>query len=472
MSLRFRLTLFYANLLSGVVLVLSGVMYGIVNIVMIDQIDNGLEHSAEQIMDALWVDSDGAMRIDQEKLDRFTTADYQVWSTDDDLLFNSDPESPLSDVWDPQAVLDHELIFRRVTVNGTTYRVYNISLEAEGENYGWLQVGAPLTDVQQAVRLLGLIFMSIALLAIAIASLVGWFVVGKGIQPLTTIVEISKNISNTEDLSLRLPIETGREDEIGQLSLTFNQTLSRLERLFNTQRRFLADVSHELRTPLTVIKGNVGLMRLMHEFDKESLDSVEVEVDRLTRMVGDLLLMAQAETGRLPLFMAPVEIDDVLFEIFEQLKVLSDGKHEIRILDVEPAMVTGDRDRLKQVFLNLGGNAVKFTPEGKHIFLSLDVEGKWVKVVVRDEGRGIPKAEVGRLFDRFYRGDKARRRDDKDAGFGLGLPIAYWIVRSHGGRIDVETEVGVGTTFTVWLPVSQADVPTRPVDFDEEDEIE
>jgi len=295
MSLRFRLTLFYANLLSGVVLVLSGVMYGIVNIVMIDQIDNGLEHSAEQIMDALWVDSDGALRIDQEKLDRFTTADYQVWSTDDDLLLNSDPESPLSDVWDPQAVLDHELIFRRVTVNGTTYRVYNISLEAEGENYGWLQVGAPLTDVQQAVRLLGLIFMSIALLAIAIASLVGWFVVGKGIQPLTTIVEISKNISNTEDLSLRLPIETGREDEIGQLSLTFNQTLSRLERLFNTQRRFLADVSHELRTPLTVIKGNVGLMRLMHEFDKESLDSVEVEVDRLTRMVGDLLLMAQAE---------------------------------------------------------------------------------------------------------------------------------------------------------------------------------
>jgi signal transduction histidine kinase len=234
--------------------------------------------------------------------------------------------------------------------------------------------------------------------------------------------------------------------------------------LFNAQRRFLADVSHELRTPLTVIKGNVGLMRIMHVFDEESLDSIESEVDRLTRLVGDLLLMAQAETGQLPLMLLSVEVDDLLFEVFEQMKVLSKGAHEIRIGNIEPAIVTGDRDRLKQVLLNLGSNAIKFTPEGGQILLSLYVRKNWVQILVSDEGPGIPKSEINQLFERFYRGDKSRSRSEKDVGFGLGLPIAYWIVRNHGGRIDVETEVGTGTTFSVWLPLSQTEIPTRPLD--------
>jgi two-component system phosphate regulon sensor histidine kinase PhoR len=167
--------------------------------------------------------------------------------------------------------------------------------------------------------------------------------------------------------------------------------------------------------------------------------------------------------------MEPVELDDLIFEVFNEMKVLSAGMHEIKIVNIEPVIVTGDRDRLKQVFLNLGFNAIKYTPEGKKIWLNLDVSGDMVRVTVSDEGRGIPKADVGRIFDRFYRGDKSRKRDSKDGGFGLGLPIAYWIVRSHGGRIDVETEVDVGTTFTVWLPLSQAEVPTRPLKDNQEE---
>jgi signal transduction histidine kinase len=254
-----------------------------------------------------------------------------------------------------------------------------------------------------------------------------------------------------------------RNDEIGEVILTFNQTLVRLERLFTAQRRFLADVSHELRTPLTVIKGNVGLMRMMKELDEESLTSIESEVDRLTRLVGDLLMMAQAETGRLPLMFEPVELDELVFEVFDQMKVLSGGRHLIKIDDIRPVMVTGDRDRLKQVLLNLGSNAIKFTNEGGKISLNLSVSGNWVEVDVIDHGPGIPKDELRYIFERFYRGDKSRTRSRTDVGFGLGLPIAYWIVRNHGGRIDVESTEGVGTTFSVWLPISQADVPTRPL---------
>jgi two-component system, OmpR family, sensor kinase len=144
-------------------------------------------------------------------------------------------------------------------------------------------------------------------------------------------------------------------------------------------------------------------------------------VDRLTRLVGDLLFMAQAEAGKLPLIMLSVDIDQILLEVFEEMHVLSGGKHDIRLGDFEPACVFGDRDRLKQVFLNLGVNAVNYTPEGRRITLGLLQQGEWVGVFIQDEGRGIPKEEVDFLFERFYRGEKSRTRHADKVGFGLGL---------------------------------------------------
>lgn len=469
MTLRLRLTLLYASLLCIVVFLLGAAMYTMLYIIMTNQVDSLLNYSADQALNALWVTPDGAIGFEADEFDAFNSTEFQVWSYEGALLVSSAPESSLTEVWDPESVERDQPAFRNVTVNGVSYRLLSLPLEAGGELYGWLQVGMPLTDMQETQDVLQLVISLVIIFAIFTSGFIGWFVVGKGLEPLTNMANIAQSITSTDDLSLRLPVESGRVDEIRQLGLVFNKTLGRLERIFKIQRQFLADVSHELRTPLTVIKGNVGLMRLMHEFDQEALNSVESEVDRLTRLVGDLLLVTQAETGRLPLAMEPVEIDDLLFEVFEQMKVLSAGKHNIQIVNIEPIIVTGDRDRLKQVFLNLGFNAIKYTPAGKRIWLSLDVSDGWVQVNVSDEGRGIPKAEVGRLFDRFYRGDKSRKRDDKLGGFGLGLPIAYWIVRSHGGRIDVETEVDTGTTFTVSLPNSQEEIPTRPLKNGEED---
>lgn len=469
MTLRLRLTLLYASLLCIVVFLLGIVMYTMLYIIMISQVDSLLNYSADQALEALYVTPDGAIGFEADEFDAYNLTEFQVWSNEGTLLVSSEPESSLNEVWEPETVEQDRPDFRNTSVDDISYRLLTLPLEANDELYGWLQVGMPLTEMQETQDVLQLVISLVIIFAIFTSGFIGWFVVGKGLEPLTNMADISQSITSTDDLSLRLPVESGRVDEIRQLGLTFNKTLARLERIFKIQRQFLADVSHELRTPLTVIKGNVGLMRLLHEFDQEALDSVESEVDRLTRLVGDLLLVTQAETGRLPLVMDPVEIDDLLFEVFEQMKVLSDGKHDIKILNIEPTIVTGDRDRLKQVFLNLGFNAIKYTPAGKRISLSIEVGGDWVQIKFSDEGRGIPKAEVGRLFDRFYRGDKSRKRVDKEGGFGLGLPIAYWIVRSHGGRIDVETEVDEGTTFTVWLPNAQADIPTRPLKSDEED---
>jgi len=471
MSLRLRLTLIYTALLSGAVCLLSIVIYSIVSVVMVNQVDDQIEHAGEQIIEVLRADAIGGLDIASNSVNLSDSIYYQVWTADGQIAAYSENADEFTSAMDPESLAKGELIFGDSQIDRLSYRVLTVPLMVEEENYGWLQLGMTMNDVQHAQRLLLLVFGISIIFAILVAGIVGWLVTGQALEPLEMMAQITTQITSTDDLSQRIPVNAESSDEIGTLVLTFNQTLVRLERLFNAQRRFLADVSHELRTPLTVIKGNVGLMRIMKTFDEESLNSIESEVDRLTRLVGDLLLMAQAETGKLPLMMDSVEIDDLLFEVFEQIKVLSEGQHEIRIGNIEPAIVTGDRDRLKQVLLNLGSNAIKYSHEGGLILLSLYVRKNWVQITISDEGVGIPKAELSRLFERFYRGDKSRSRSKKDVGFGLGLPIAYWIVRNHGGRIDVETEENQGTTFSIWLPVSQAEIPTRPMRSDHEKDL-
>jgi signal transduction histidine kinase len=468
MSLRLRLALIYTGLLSGVVLLLSIVIYSMVSVVMVNQVDFLLQQAAEHIIGAVRADATGGMTINPDALNISNRIYFQVWSDNGRILLYSDNSSEFTTAMDPEAMSLEEPIFREVSVQQTAFRVLSAPIMVSGEDYGWLQVGITLTELHTTQRLLQVVFGISALFAIIVAGIIGWLVTAQALEPLETMAQITTRITSTDDLSLRIPVNTSRMDEIGEVVLTFNQTLVRLERLFNAQRRFLADVSHELRTPLTVIKGNVGLMRMMNEVDEESLNSIESEVDRLTRLVGDLLLMTQAETGRLPLMLEQVEVDDLLLEVFEQMQVLSSGVHDIHIEYIEPAVVTGDRDRLKQVLLNLGSNAIKFTPERGMINWRLSVSRDWVQISVSDQGSGIQKGEIRHLFERFYRGDKSRTRSRVDVGFGLGLPIAYWIVRNHGGRIDVESKVGEGTTFTVWLPISQSEVPTRPLQRDQE----
>ena len=242
---------------------------------------------------------------------------------------------------------------------------------------------------------------------------------------------------------------------MGQLIAAFNQTLGRLENLFNTQRRFLADVGHELRTPLTVIKGNVDLMRRMNTMDQESLESIVSEVDRLTRMVGDLLLLAQAESGKLPLDRRLVELDTILLDVMQQMSVLAKDRLTMRLGEIDQVLVCGDQDRLKQVLVNLIGNAIKYTPAGGEVVVSLGKKDNKAWLSVSDTGPGIPEEDLPYIFERFYRGEKSRTRGRDGKGFGLGLSIAYWIVRSHGGNIEVSSVLEKGTTFSVWLPLAQ-----------------
>ncbi len=182
---------------------------------------------------------------------------------------------------------------------------------------------------------------------------------------------------------------------------------------------------------------------------------MEGEVDRLTRMVGDLLLLAQAESGRLPMDMKLVELDTVLLEVFQQMRTLAGEKVKLHIGEIDQVQVTGDRDRLKQVLVNLASNAIQYTPPGGQVTLAIQKDKDQARVYVSDTGPGIPAQDQAHIFERFYRGERSRKRSGgaQSSGFGLGLSIAYWIMRSHNGSIEVDSRPGQGTTFCVRIPI-------------------
>jgi signal transduction histidine kinase len=189
----------------------------------------------------------------------------------------------------------------------------------------------------------------------------------------------------------------------------------------------------------------------MGEADPISLDAITSEVDRMTRLVQDLLFLAQAETGKLPLARDIVELDTLMLEVFQQAKILAKDQVTVSLGQEDQVRVLGDRDRLKQVLLNLVANAIEHTPSDGKVNLGLTCEDEWARLIVSDTGPGIPEEDIPQIFERFRRLDRSRRLVGTK-GTGLGLSIAYWITRIHGGRIEVTSEVGRGTEFEVWLP--------------------
>ena len=234
--------------------------------------------------------------------------------------------------------------------------------------------------------------------------------------------------------------------------------LERLETLFNSQRRFVADVSHELRTPLTAMRGNLEILRRGAARDPQQLDeslaAMEREVNRLVRLASDLLLLAQAETGAI-LRHEPVALDELVLEVVRELAPLA---HGITLApDVaEQVEALGDRDRIKQALLNMVVNALQHTPAGGKVCVALERVGQRARLSVSDTGAGIIEGDLTRVFDRFYRADKARSR--VTGGAGLGLAIVKWVADAHSGTVEARSTPGQGSLFILWLPIEQVAV--------------
>jgi signal transduction histidine kinase len=451
MSLRLRLTLLYSTFIGGILLIFGAAVYILVNFILLNQVDSMLEAVAKDITDVTRVNSVGELSlVSLPPLDMTSNAYVQVWGMNGQIIATSPSIGALIKPLDPANLEAPFPIYRDSRLDGAHLRVLSVPLILGNRMFGTLQVGASLAVVDATQGNLLSMMAITAVIAVLMAGFGSWVVLGRALSPLEDITETVDQINRADDLSRRIPHQEGNEDEIGELVISFNQTLERLETLFTSQQRFLADVSHELRTPLTVIKGNVDLMRRIKEADEESLSSIDQEAGRLTRLVGGLLMLAQAESGKLALNMKPVELDLLLTEVFTEMTVLASNKVKVHLNDIDEVMVNGDRDRLKQVLLNLVANAIQYTPQGGDVFLSMSKIGDQARIIIRDTGPGIPAEDLPHIFDRFYRAEKSRTRSTI-GGFGLGLSIAHWIVEHHGGQIKVESKEGKGTTFVIWL---------------------
>ncbi len=458
MSLRARLAVLYTTIVGGILLLFGVAVYVAVSFSLTTQVNALLLRTVNGIWPEVFVNPSGELGL-RSSPELPPGILVQVWGRNGELRYTNVPQLAVS--LDPTSLNTTNPVSRDATL-----QIGNASLHLQvitaplviGEAdrlVGYLQVGTSLAVVDATQQVLLTVLVIGAVVSMSIAGVAGWFSTRQALAPLDDVTKLALQITRADDLSRRIPYKGPPDDEVGQLITAFNQTLSRLENLFNSQRRFLADVGHELRTPLTVIRGNVDLMRRMDCMDIESMDSIQSEVDRLTRMVGDLLLLAQAESGKLPLDRRLVELDTILFEIMQQMRVLAGERLNLRLGDIDQVLVCGDRDRLKQVLVNLISNAIKYTPNGGEIVVGLGKELDRARLTVSDNGPGIPAEDLPHIFERFYRGEKSRTRQRDGKGFGLGLSIAYWIVRNHGGLIEVSSREGQGTTFSVWLPLAK-----------------
>ncbi len=457
MSLRARLIWLYSLLVGGILLLFGVAVYQLVDVILVNQIDNTLAQTADELIALTQTTSLGGVDISVQDLDLATNVYIQFWERNGVLLLVLPNMRGLDQPLDPLSQQVAEPVFRSTYFRGVHLRVLSVPLSIGNRPVGTFQLAASLAIVETTQRNLLVIFGVGILAAMGLAAFLVSITTDRFLSPLEGVTQTALQITRADDLSRRLPYYGRSDDEIGQLIHAFNQTLGRLENLFNTQRRFIVDVGHELRTPLTVIKGNVGLMRKLECGDDEALDSIDDEVDRLNRMVGDLLLLAQAESGKLPLDRKLIELDTLLLEVLQQTQVLAANRIALSLGEIDQVLVCGDRDRLKQVFLNLIGNAIKYTPVGGEVTASIGKSNGEAHVTIADNGPGIPVEDLPHIFERFYRTEKSRTRSKDGKGFGLGLSIAYWIVRHHGGRIEVQSEEGQGTSFSVRLPLSEGE---------------
>lgn len=462
MTLRFRLTFWYTVLLAVVLLVFALGFHLVVAQALYNEVDDTIRSQAEQAVAVFEVNIDPMRSRLPNTAIVFASQVYAQATSIEGAVIDTSPSLGEEQLVLPDSVLQQNLqgesAFYDWLSGGATMRVYSAPVRSpDGAVVATVQVAQSLDAINSMLKVARLALLIGGGMAVALAALGGAIISGTALRPLNQIADTASRIARAEDLDQRIE-GAYPDDEVGQLADTFNQMMERLQDLFNTQQRLVADVSHELRTPLATIQGNVDLLQRGAASDPtmlgEGLEAIGQEVARMSRLVRDLLLLAEADAG-VQLTLKPIELDTLLLEVYREALLMANGRVKVRLGHEDQAQVLGDADRLKQLLLNLVSNAVAYTPPDGVITLSLHRRPDgWVRVTVADTGIGIAPEDQPQIFDRFWRVDRARTR--AAGGSGLGLSIAKSIAEAHGGTIAVESEPGKGSTFEVLLPQSRA----------------
>jgi heavy metal sensor kinase len=453
LSIRWRLALWNTLALAVVLLGFSTLVYGLLARALYQQFDRSLMTELQELENDPRLADDPAARLhhwigELKEQENIFCIVYDAAGTVTDHTRDLPPES--APPAPPLAPGDHRFGEAMVPLVGRQ-RTLSSRLRLGGQEYTVLLL-APLEEVDRELgRFLSVLGLAVPL-ALAVSGGLGYLLARKALAPLDQLHHLTEEIT-ADRLDRRLPVANSR-DELGRLTQTINAMIARLERSFAEIRRFTADASHELRTPLTAIRteAEVALSRPLSPADyQQLLGSILEEWERLTRLTDQLLALSREDAGIARPIRELVDLSAQVEGAVETMRPLAEAKKlGLHAESRETIKIHGDGARLREVFYNLLDNAIKYTPEGGSIAVVLRRQGPTAVITVHDTGIGIPAEHLPRVFDRFYRVDKARSREE--GGTGLGLSIAKAIVTAHGGQIELASVLNQGTTCTVTLP--------------------
>lgn len=461
-SLRFRLTLWNtAVVLLTVVCTLLGVREAL-RFALRHEIDQLLREDALEVELAVEqmyhsIDSIEAISAEMErKVDAHVQRGMFV-----ELLDENDHVLWSSENTPSEQVFKSDLRDGTMTIDGERYRVVQSQIERPGLPAFTVRVGSSMASADEDIAKVTQVMTAVALLIMLIAPLGGFWLSGRATHPLAQIIHTADRL-RPRRMEERLPIR-GTGDELDQLSATINRFLDLLADYLDRNREFVANAAHELRSPLAAIQSSVEVTlnsdRSIEEY-KDLLSDIVDECSTLGALVNQLLLLAESDAGSMQIDAKAVALDRLTKHSVDMFRGAAEERGvDLRFGQFHPLLVRGDGQRLQQVVNNLIDNAVKFTPSGGTVTVDLQYDRETQRAIlsVHDTGQGISPLDLPHVFERFYRGDKSRHRENQPGGTGLGLSICQSIVQAHGGKIEIQSAPGAGTTATVRLPSAPQD---------------
>jgi heavy metal sensor kinase len=454
-SIKFRLTVWYLIAIAVLLIVFGTVAYYLLSKNLYRNLDASLRARVEELQRS--IKFDGGRVVFDRKVDEIVL----IYDADGALMQRLGPNVDFANIGASvqQALFGTASFVSAETDEGPDVRLYAAPFNIDSQTRVALVVGRVPNDILSMLAIFRLVILNSSILVILLSGVGGWFLAGWTLKPVERIADIARGIGES-DLSRRIDVQT--DDELGRLASTLNGMIARLEEAFVKQRQFVADASHELRTPLAVLQAESSLVlekpRDENEY-RRSLELVSQEVDYMSEIVGKLLVLARSDSGCEPVKIQDVDVAGLLAELSQDLEALAQEKGlRLSVGPMDGLMVRGDRVRLRQLFLNILDNALRYTPAGGTITGSVVRNDEQAVVSIGDTGIGIPEEHLPFIFDRFYRVDKVRTNGE--GGTGLGLAIATSIAKMHGGTIEVESRVGGGSMFRVLLPL--AGPPSKP----------
>ena len=457
LSLRTRLAVLYTALLAVALVAFGGGGFLVLRDQLEGSFEAGLLANAEHAAGAfaLDVDQGGQLRPSARLLEQLASTGGRVVVLDATGRMLADstpgaPELPIGSADLAQAAQDSHAT-PSVAVAGQPHRLAVDAIRAGGTLVGYVAWASPTASLDSLLGTVAGALLLGGILLVGAAFLIGWFLARRALAPVVEVTETARAISLSGDFAARVETQTPH-DEVGELALAFNEMLTALEQNHHTLRRFLGDASHQLRTPLTTIRANLDLAQrtdLPADERAAILADARDEAERMGRLIADLLSLARAESGARLAF-GPVELDALLVEQVRRQRQAA--RHvAMSVTAVEPAIIDGDRDRLRELLGILLDNAARYTPAGGSVMAGLEVHDGRAVLRVEDTGIGLDDEDPAKVFERLYRGRRAREL--RPGGTGLGLAIARWIAEAHGGTIALAARDERGTVATVSLPL-------------------